>query len=90
MERHLEDAPSSSCTDRELMRTLRRYDAEPRPFLEELEESTVFRFQRKLFVKGPRLRSRFKCKCLNDKRLYIIDPTAEVQVERPLGIRRAS
>lgn len=90
LERHLQDAPSSSCTDQHLMRILRRYDAEPRPFLEELEESTVFRFQQKLFVKGPRLRTRFKCKCLNDRRSYIIDPTAEVQVEPQAGARRAS
>jgi hypothetical protein len=72
------------------MRSLRRYDADPRPFLEELEESTVFRFQRKLFVKGPQLRKRFQCKCLNDRRLYLIDPTAEVQLEPPVSARRAS
>lgn len=90
LEEHLQDAPSSSCTDHQLMRVLRRYDADPLPFLEELRESTVFRFQQKLFVKGPQMRKRYKCRCLNDRRLYFIDPTAEVHVERPVQMRRAS
>ncbi len=87
---HLEDAPSSSCTDHALMRVLRRYDSDPRPFLEELREQTIFRFHQKLFVKGPRLRTRFKCRCLNDRKIYFIDPTAEVYLDQPLAARRAS
>jgi hypothetical protein len=90
LEPHLHDAPSSSCTDHGLMRVLRRYDREPRPFLEELEENTVFRFNRKLFIKGRRMRTRFRCRCLNDRRVYFIDPTAEVHLEHPLATRRAS
>lgn len=90
LEHHLQDAPSSSCTDHNLMRVLRRYDREPRPFLEEIRENTVFRFNQRLFVKGPRLRTRFKCRCLNDRRIYFIDPTAEVHLEQALDARRAS
>ena len=87
---HLDDAPSSSCTDHALMRVLRRYDRSPRPFLEELEENTVFRFNEKLFVKGRQLRKRFRCRCLNNRRIYLIDPTAEVHLEHALATRRAS
>lgn len=87
---HLDDAPSSSCTDHALMRVLRRYDRAPRPFLEELEENTVFGFNGKIFVKGKQLRKRFRCRCLNNRRIYLIDPTAEVHLEHPLVIRRAS
>lgn len=90
LEHHLNDAPSSSCTDHDLMRVLRRYDADPLPFLDELRESTVFRFQQKIFVKGPQLRKRYKCKCLNDRRIYLIDPTAEVHVDQPMVVRKAS
>ncbi len=90
LERHLVDAPSSSCTDHELMRILRRYDAEPKPFLEELRESTIFRFNRKLFVKGNELRTRYRCRCLNDRRIYLIDRMAEVHVEKPIPTRLAS
>ncbi|MFT3884981.1 MAG: SprT-like domain-containing protein [Flavobacteriales bacterium] len=88
LERHLEDAPSSSCTDHALMRVLRRYDRDPRPFLEELRENTIFRFNQRIFVKGPRLRTRYKCRCLNDRRIYFIDPTAEVHLDQ--AARRAS
>lgn len=90
LEHHLNDAPSSSCTDHNLMRILRRYDRDPKPFLEELRESTIFRFNRKLFVKGPELRTRYRCRCLNDRRIYLIDRMAEVHVEQPLQTRRAS
>lgn len=83
---HLEDAPSSSCTDHALMRALRRYDAAPKPCLDDLQHRTVFRFQRRLFVKGERLRTRYKCICLNDRRTYHIDRTAEVEVETPVPI----
>lgn len=90
LEHHLHDAPSSSCTDHGLMRVLRRYDRSPRPFLEELEDNTVFGFNDKIFVKGKQLRKRFRCRCLNNRRIYLIDPTAEVHLEHPLVIRRAS
>jgi len=90
LEHHLHDAPASSCTDHELMRTLRRYDRDPRPMLEELPDRTVFRFNDRIFVKGPQLRKRYKCHCLNDRRIYLIDPLAEVHVNGPLIARRAS
>ncbi|MBS1944889.1 MAG: SprT-like domain-containing protein [Bacteroidetes bacterium] len=85
---HLDDAPSSSCTDHDLMRVLRRYDRDPRPFLEELDPNTVFRFNQKIFVKGPLLRKRYRCRCLNNRRIYLIDPTAEVHLEQ--AVRKAS
>lgn len=90
LEHHLDDAPSSSCTDHGLMRVLRRYDRDPRPFLEELQEHTIFRFNDRIFVKGPRIRTRFRCRCLNNRRIYLIDPTAEVHLEQTLVSRRAS
>lgn len=87
---HLEDAPASSCTDKDLMRVLRQYDRDPQPMLEELPERTVFRFNDRIFVKGPQLRKRYKCHCLNDRRIYLIDPLAPVHVNGPLVVRKAS
>lgn len=86
LERHLVNAPASSCTDQNLMRVLMRYDAEPRQLLEELPDRSVFRFNERVFVKGPQLRKRYKCHCLNDRRNYIIDPLAEVQVNGPVAV----
>jgi hypothetical protein len=90
LEVHLFDAPASSCTDHQLMRVLRKYDREPRPMLEELPDRTVFRFNERIFVKGPQMRKRYKCHCLNDRRIYFIDPLAEVHVNGPLIARKAS
>ncbi|MBL7964469.1 MAG: hypothetical protein JNM31_11585 [Flavobacteriales bacterium] len=90
LEHHMKDAPAASCTDHDLMRVLRRYDPDPKPFLEDLRENTLFRFNQRVFVKGPRLRRRFKCRCLNDRRIYFIDPLAEVQVNLPTPARKAS
>ncbi len=90
LEIHLRDAPASSCTDEHLMRVLRNYDREPRPMLEELPDRSVFRFNERIFVKGPQLRKRYKCHCLNDRRVYLIDPLAQVQVNGPMVVRKAS
>jgi len=89
LEGHLHDAPASSCTDVHLMRVLRKYDRDPRPMLEEIPERAVFRFNERIFVKGPQLRKRYKCHCLNDRRVYFIDPLAEVHVHGPLVVRKA-
>ncbi len=90
LEYHLADAPASSCTDHELMRVLRKYDRDPKPLLEELPERTMFQFNERIFVKGPQLRKRYKCHCLNDRRTYFIDPLAEVHLHSPLTARKAS
>lgn len=84
---HLTDAPASSCADPALVRVLRRYDERPLPVLEDLAERTVFRFGDRLYVKGPVRRSRVACRCLNDRRTYVIDRLAGVQVEAPLHTR---
>jgi len=90
LERHLVDAPASSCTDQNLMRVLMNHDPVPRQLLEELPDRSVFRFNERVFVKGPQLRKRYKCHCLNDRRNYIIDPLAEVQVHGPMVVQEAS
>lgn len=89
LERHLTDAPASSCTDHHLLRILRRYDPEPVTFLEELPERTIFRHHGRLFVKGARQRKRYMCRCLNDRRTYSFDPVAEVHVDQPVEALRA-
>ena len=89
LEHHLQDAPASSCTDHNLLRILKRYDPDPVLFVEELQDRSIFRLNGKLFVKGNRLRTRFKCRCLNDRRTYHIDAVAEVQVNELVLARRA-
>jgi hypothetical protein len=87
---HLVDAPATSCTDQRLMRVLKRYDPVPRRSLEDLQTHTIFRMGGKLYVKGPRLRKRYKCRCLHDRRTYFIDALAEVHLDQQEPARIAS
>lgn len=77
---HLGRPPASSCAAPQLMRTLHRHNARPGLHLERLPERAVFRFREALYVKGPRLRKRFKCLCLNDRRSFLMDPLIEVGI----------
>jgi hypothetical protein len=90
LEQHLTDPPASSCSDKALMRVLGKYDKDPRQMLEDLPDRAVFRFNERVYVKGPQLRKRFKCHCLNNRRNYIIDPLAEVHVNGPMVVNKAS
>jgi hypothetical protein len=65
------------------MRALLRHEAEPVLVLEALPERTVFQYNTSIFVKGPRLRKRYKCRCLNDRRIYLMDPLVEVRRHAP-------
>lgn len=86
---HLLKAPATSCTDQRLMRALRRYDATPRRSLEDLPQHAIFRMRGKLYVKGERIRKRYKCRCLHDRRNWLIDAMAEVHLDRQEPVRVA-
>lgn len=88
--RHLEHPPGSSCADEVLMRALHRHDTNPKPLLEDLPPHTVFRFNRRLFIKGKRLLKRYECRCLNNRSTYLIDPTAEVEPQEAVNTKWAS
>lgn len=79
LEQHLAKAPAASCSDPELMKALHRYENKDRTYLEDLPAESVFTLDgKRLFRKGEKLRKRYRCLCLNNKRLYLIDPMAEV------------
>lgn len=86
LELHLRNAPASSCTDRTLMRALLRHEAQPVLTLERLPERAIFHFRGAIYVKGQRLRKRFQCRCLNNRRMYLMDPLVEVDVHRPAAV----
>ena len=80
LEAHLKKAPAASCTDPHLVKALHKYDTHlDRTYLEDLPSNSVFTLGgNKQFRKGEKLRKRFRCLCLNNKRQYLIDPLAEV------------
>ena len=72
---------ASSCADMVLLKTLRRYDSEKKGgmLVEELPEESLFKTgDGRIFKKGPKLRTRFKCVEVATGRLYLFSPVYEV------------
>lgn len=81
LQRYLKSPSASSCADHGLSKALREYDANPTTLLEELPENTCFSLNgRRLFLKGPKLRKRYRCQDVQNKRMYLISAIAEVQL----------
>lgn len=78
---YMQNPAASSCSDEDLLRTLRKYDAQTDRFhLEELEENTLFALDNGMIMrKGPKSRKRYKCYEVNLKRYYMVSPLAEVK-----------
>ncbi len=87
---HMRSASASSCTDRRLMRALLRHETEPKLVLEHLPERALFHYNGSIFVKGPRLRKRYRCRCLNNRRIYLMDPLVHVHTHDPALVGHAS
>lgn len=84
---YLGNPSASSCTDLKLARTLKRYDdTSGHSRLEELAEHAVFSIKDgRRFKKGARLRKRYRCTCLDNGKIYLFNPLAEVLVFEASG-----
>lgn len=71
---------ASTCTDLNLVKVLKKYDTNSEyVHLEDIPEKSIFRLRNgRSFIKGARLRKRFKCVELNGKKNFLISPVAEV------------
>ncbi len=78
--RYLRNAKASTVSDIELSRVLRSYDINNRQILlENISDDSVFQLRNgRTFKKGEKLRKRYRCMCLNNKRIYLINPLVEV------------
>jgi hypothetical protein len=77
---YLKNAKASSCSDAQLIRVLKRYDKKNDIILvEHLNIGTKFKLNRKIFVKGKRLRTYYLCKDLNSGRDYRVNGLAEIE-----------
>lgn len=53
---------ASSCSDKQLMKVLARYDKDAKPLLEQIPEGSLFKLETgRVFKKGKKLRSWFQC-----------------------------
>lgn len=78
----LQNPAASSCAEEDLMRVLRRYDAKKEGvfLLEQLPENSNFITKDgRQFIKGSRLRKRFRCKEVATGTVYLFSPIYEVK-----------
>lgn len=83
VQRYLENAKASSCSDDQLFRTLKKYDPikENHHTVESLGISTVFALKNgRVFEKREKVRTRYRCIELSSGRIYLFSPLAEVQL----------
>lgn len=82
LRKYLQNPAAASCTDSNLLRTLKLYDenADAIVFLEYLPYKTHFLYnENRLFEKGERIRKRFRCKELATGAIYLFNPLTEVE-----------
>lgn len=79
---YLKDPAASSCSDIQLSRVLKKYDQKEGVFLlEQIPAKTIFKFNgNRDFIKGEKLRKRYKCMELKTRRQYLFSPIAEVEL----------
>lgn len=79
--RSLSNTKASSCSDTQLSRVLRQFDARPTDALtlEELPKNATFALQGRHFRKGDLRRTRFLCEELASRRSFLIHALATVQ-----------
>jgi SprT protein len=84
LRRYMQDPAASSCSDISLTRVLKKYDLHSSHLvhLEEIPIQTLFDYNGRQFIKGNKVRTRFKCKEVLSNRYYLFNPIAEVT---PLG-----
>ncbi len=81
IDKYMQNPAASSCSDLHLMRVLKRYDANNNfMHLEELPHKATFKIANgKVFVKGEKQRTRFKCVELESKQTYLVSALMEVE-----------
>lgn len=79
--KYMQDPGASSCSDNNLMRTLKKYDpANGLVLLESLPMNSLFTFGGKTFVKGARIRTRYHCQQHGTRHVYFFAALAEVEL----------
>lgn len=81
LQKSIKNPAASSCGDEKLLRVLKKYDIlkEGIILLEQLQNGTAFKIKgNRIFVKGEKIRKRFKCQEIATKKWYLFSPMYEV------------
>lgn len=83
-EHYLNNPAASSMANQPLAILLKSFDqSKDVTLITEIPEYSHFSLpDGRVFIKGQKLRKRFRCECLNNKRIYLFSPMAEIN---PLG-----
>lgn len=85
---YLQNPSASSGANLSLAMVLRSFD-QPREviLITDIAENTHFALPNGMvFRKGEQLRKRFRCECINNKRIYLFSPLAEIKPIGNIGI----
>lgn len=80
---YMENPAASSCADANLYKILKSFDPNHHEILhlEDIPENSIFRLVNgRIFVKKDKLRKRYRCLEVQTKRMYLVNPLAEVQL----------
>ena len=78
---HLKNPKASSSSDHTLVKALRKYDKNPTLTISDIPDGSIFSTPNgKRYIKVRKIRTRFQCKSLNNNRIYLFNPLAEVQI----------
>lgn len=83
LRKYMQNPGASSCSDKTLLKTLRLYDEHnsDKIFLEYLPHKSVFLYNgQRLFEKGERIRTRYRCTEVNTGNMYLFNSLTEVEV----------
>ena len=79
LSRHLIAPSASTSTDIELYSCLRNYNNSIKKTVSDIQEGAIFSLKNhKKFIKGPKLRKRFKCIELSSQKTYMVHPLVEI------------
>ena len=80
LQNYLTKSYASSGSDLGLTRVLQKYDAKQGTTIESLPEGSTFMlYNGKTFKKGPLVRKRYRCLCVDNTRTYLVNPLATVE-----------
>lgn len=89
LRKYMQNPAASSCSDKTLLKALKLYDEHnsDKIFLEYLPYKTMFLYNgERLFEKGEKIRTRFRCKEVNTGHIYLFNSLTEVEVFEKISV----
>ncbi len=81
LSKHMKNPKSATVRDVDLVKVLRTYDQpNEHQLLDEIPDGAVFTLGRQTFLKGPKLRKRYRCTEKGTDKVYLISGIAEVKL----------